>query len=37
MNAPLSKWIEVDKWDYFKNPSHKLKKYDYITRVPMNP
>ena len=21
----LSKWIKVDKWDYLKNPSHKLK------------
>ena len=23
----LSKWIKVDKWDYLKNPSHKLKNY----------
>ena len=32
----LSKWIEVDRWDCLKNPSHELKKI-CLFRVPMNP
>ena len=27
MSQALSKWIKVDKWNYLKNPSYKLKKY----------
>ena len=26
----LSKWIKVDKWDYFKSPSHELKKNIFV-------
>ena len=32
----LSMWIKGDKWDYFKNPTQKLKK-KVLFRVPMNP